>query len=80
MLILWESGYHHREVIMARIKQAHVKSIIDHFEALPDPRFDKNRRHLLAEVIVISVCGIIVGCEGPTAIERWAKAKQDWLK
>lgn len=65
---------------MARIKQAHVKSIIDHFESLPDPRFDKNRRHLLAEVIVISVCGIIVGCEGPTAIERWAKAKQDWLK
>ena len=32
------------------------------------------------EVIVISMCGIIVGCEGPTAIERWAKAKQDWLK
>ncbi len=65
---------------MARIKQAQVESIIDHFAALPDPRFDKNRRHLLAEVIVISVCGVIVGCEGPTAIERWAKAKQDWLK
>lgn len=65
---------------MVRIKQAQVESIIDYFEALPDPRFDKNRRHLLAEVIVISVCGVIVGCEGPTAIERWAKAKQNWLK
>jgi len=65
---------------MVRIKQAHVKSIIDHFQSLPDPRHDKNRRHLLVEVIVISVCGVIVGCEGPTAIERWAKAKQDWLK
>lgn len=65
---------------MVRIKQAQVESIIDYFGALPDPRFDKNRRHLLAEVIVISVCGVIVGCEGPTAIERWAKAKQDWLK
>jgi predicted transposase YbfD/YdcC len=30
-------------------------------------------------VIVIAVCGVIVGCEGPTAIVRWAKAKEDWL-
>ena len=65
---------------MARPQQVSVESIIDHFQCLPDPRYDKNRRHLLVEVIVISVCGVIVGCEGPTAIERWAKAKQDWLK
>jgi len=65
---------------MTRVKQASVESIIDHFQSLSDPRFNKNRRHLLVDVIVISVCGIIVGCEGPTAIERWAKAKQDWLK
>lgn len=65
---------------MVRIKQASVESIIDHFRSLPDPRHTKNQRHLLVEVIVISVCGVIVGCEGPTAIERWAKAKQDWLK
>jgi predicted transposase YbfD/YdcC len=65
---------------MARTKQVSVESIIDHFQCLPDPRYNKNRRHLLVEVIVISVCGVIVGCEGPTAIERWAKAKQDWLK
>jgi len=64
----------------ARTQQVLVESIIDHFQSLPDPRHTKNRRHLLVEIIVISVCGIIVGCEGPTAIERWAKAKQDWLK
>ena len=65
---------------MGRIKQESVESIIDHFRSLPDPRHTKNQRHLLVEVIVISVCGVIVGCEGPTAIERWAKAKQNWLK
>jgi predicted transposase YbfD/YdcC len=27
----------------------------------------------------MSVCGVIVGCEGPTSIQRWAKAKQEWL-
>jgi len=46
---------------------------------LPDPRHTRNRRHLLVDVIVIAVCGVIVGCDGPTAIVRWAKAKKDWL-
>ncbi len=53
--------------------------IVKHFESLPDPRHARNRRHLLIDVIVISVCGVIVGCKGPTSIERWAKAKQEWL-
>ena len=49
--------------------------ILKHFESLADPRHTRNRRHLLVDVIVIAVCGVIVGCKGPTSIERWAKAK-----
>ena len=55
-------------------------SIVKHFESLPDPRHTRNRHHLLVDIVVIAVCGVIVGCEGPTAIERWAKAKKDWLE
>lgn len=65
---------------MVRIEQSHVESIVEHFQSLADPRHTKNRRHLLVDVMVLSVCGVIVGCEGPTAIERWAQAKQDWLQ
>ena len=57
-----------------------LRSIVKHFESLPDPRHTRNRRHLLADVITIAVCGVMVGCSGPSAIERWAKAKKDWLK
>lgn len=57
-----------------------LRSIVKHFEVLPDPRHHRNRRHLLVDVITIAVCGVIVGCDGPTAIAIWAKAKQDWLK
>ena len=57
-----------------------LKSIVEHFESLPDPRHTRNRRHLLGDVLVISVCGVIVGCSGPTSIERWAKARGDWLR
>ncbi len=55
------------------------ESIVTHFESLPDPRHTRNRRHLLGDVLVISVCGVLVGAEGPTSIARWAKAKKDWL-
>jgi predicted transposase YbfD/YdcC len=57
-----------------------LSSIVKHFESLPDPRHERNRRHLLVEVITIAVCGVIVGCSGPTAIARWARAKEDWLQ
>ncbi|MCH7990711.1 MAG: ISAs1 family transposase, partial [Planctomycetes bacterium] len=56
-----------------------LEGIAQHFESLPDPRDTRNRRHLLVDVIVIAVCGVIVGCKGPTSIERWTKAKQEWL-
>ncbi|MDZ7619949.1 MAG: transposase family protein, partial [Patescibacteria group bacterium] len=56
-----------------------LDSVVKHFKSLSDPRDTRNRRHLLVDVIVIAVCGAIVGCEGPTAIERWAKAKKEWL-
>lgn len=59
---------------------ASLGSIVRHFESLPDPRHHRNRRHLLGDVITISVCGVIVGCDGPTAIAQWAKAKEDWLE
>ena len=59
---------------------ASLSGIVKYFESLPDPRHTRNRRHLLVDVIVIAVCGMIVGCKGPTSIERWAKAKEDWLR
>jgi predicted transposase YbfD/YdcC len=55
-------------------------SIVRYFESLPDPRHERNRRHLLVDVIAIAVCGVIAGCSGPTHIAQWAKAKVDWLK
>ncbi len=59
-----------------------LKSVVKHFESIPDPRHNINRKHLLGDVIAIAVCGIIVGCEGPSTIAQWAhtKPKAKWLK
>jgi predicted transposase YbfD/YdcC len=56
-----------------------VGSIGCYFESLSDPRHTRNRKHLLVDVIIIAVCGILCGCDGPTAIHRWAKLRRDWL-
>jgi predicted transposase YbfD/YdcC len=57
-----------------------VESIGSYFESLADPRHLRNRKHLLVDIVVISMCGILCGCAGPTAIHRWARHREDWLK
>jgi predicted transposase YbfD/YdcC len=61
-------------------KLVNVESIGSYFQSLPDPRHTRNRRHLLIDVVVIAVCAMVCGCDGPTAIHRWATNRKDWLK
>jgi predicted transposase YbfD/YdcC len=57
-----------------------VESIGSFFESLSDPRHTRNRKHLLIDIVVIAVCGLVCGSDGPTAIHRWATHRVDWLK
>lgn len=56
-----------------------VGSIASHFESLSDPRHTRNRKHRLSDIIVIAVAAIVCGCDGPTAIHRWAVNRAEWL-
>jgi predicted transposase YbfD/YdcC len=56
-----------------------VEAIGSYFESLSDPRHTRNRKHLLVDVVVIAVCGMVCGCDGPTAIHRWAANRHSWL-
>ncbi|EGF23957.1 ISAs1 family transposase [Rhodopirellula baltica] len=56
-----------------------VESILQDFADLPDPRSHINQRHLLGDVIVVSIMAVIAGAEGPKAIGVWAKSNEDWL-
>src|ERR1700676_2322177 len=60
-------------------KLVDVGSLASYFESLSDPRHARNRKHLLVDIAVIAVCGIICGCDGPTAIHRWAKHRESCL-
>jgi predicted transposase YbfD/YdcC len=56
-----------------------VEAIGSYFESLSDPRHTRNRKHLLVDIVVIAVCGMVCGCDGPTAIHRWAANRHSWL-
>ena len=64
---------------MRRITSEEAVSILDYFEDLEDPRSAINRKHLLGDLIVICICGVLAGADGPKAIGVWAKANSDWL-
>jgi len=61
-------------------KWVNVESIGSYFQSLCDPRHTRNRKHLLIDVVVIAVCAMVCGCDGPTAIHRWAANRKDWLQ
>jgi predicted transposase YbfD/YdcC len=61
-------------------KWVNVESIGSYFQSLSDPRHTRNRKHLLIDVVVIAICAMVCGCDGPTAIHRWAANRLDWLK
>ena len=60
------------------IESVNVGSIGSYFESLSDPRHTRNRKHLLVDIVVIAVCGMVCGCDGPTAIHRWASNRASW--
>jgi predicted transposase YbfD/YdcC len=65
---------------MLEIKEQEAVCILDCFKALPDPRCTTNRLHLLGDVIVIAVCGVLANADGPLAIAKWAQLNSVWLK
>lgn len=70
------SQLHPRDAVAKLID---VETIASYFESLDDPRHTRNRLHQLVDVIVISVAAVICGCDGPTAMHRWAVNRKDWL-
>jgi hypothetical protein len=50
------------------VTHENVISIFDYSQGLEDPRSTANRKHLPGDLIVISVCGVLAGADGPKAI------------
>lgn len=56
------------------------KGFLDYFEGLTDPRIDRQKLHPINEILLLTLCGIICGCDGWIDIEAFGKAKQEFLR
>jgi predicted transposase YbfD/YdcC len=65
--------------LMLEAMETEVESMQDYFRSLEDPRTTINRKHLLGDLIIISICAVIAGADGPKAIGIWALANKEWL-
>lgn len=57
-----------------------MASILDYFEPLPDPRREHKKRHLLCDIIFITIAAVICGADDWYEIEEYGKYKYEWLK
>lgn len=55
-------------------------SIVEHFSILEDPRIDRNKRHSLIDIIVVTVCAVVCGAETWEDIEDYGEDTIEWLQ
>lgn len=52
----------------------------EYFETITDNRQEWKIRHNLHEVIIMTICAVIAGCEAWYQIEHYSKSKEVWFK
>ncbi len=55
-------------------------AIMEHFSDIDDPRRDHGKRHVLEEILVLTICAVICGADSFVAVEAFGKAKLDFLR
>lgn len=56
------------------------QSLIKYFRAVDDPRIERSKRHLLIDIIIITLLAVICGANGWVGVATFGQAKYDWLK
>jgi len=52
---------------------------LQYFAELKDPRVERNRDHVLEEILLIAIAAVLSGAESWNDMEEYGKAKKDWL-
>ena len=55
-------------------------SVQRYFARLRDPRINRRKRHLLIDIIVIALCGVLCGANDWQGIATFAHRRQAWLQ
>lgn len=53
---------------------------IECFGELSDPRVERTKKHMLLDILALSICGVLSGAEGWEEIEDFAKEHETWFR
>ena len=56
------------------------ESFLDAFSSLEDPRIDRRKLHPMPEILLLTLCGVIAGCDGWQDLEDYGKMKLEFLR
>lgn len=51
-----------------------------HFSALPDPRIERSKQHLLVNIVAIALSAVLAGADSFYEIESFGHTKRTWLE
>ena len=57
-----------------------MENPLKYFAELTDPRVERNREHVLEEILLIAVAAVLSGAESWNDMEEYGNAKLDWLQ
>jgi hypothetical protein len=52
-------------------------SLLEHFSSLEDPRIERNQRHALLDIVLLTVCAVVSGADGWESVEQFGRDKLD---
>jgi predicted transposase YbfD/YdcC len=55
------------------------RDLREHFAAVPDPRIERTKRHLLVDILFITLAGVLAGAEDCVSIAQFARLKHAWF-
>jgi predicted transposase YbfD/YdcC len=75
-------GFGQRVLSPQQTREAKIlrRSVLQHFQHLPDPRVERTKHHSLVAIVTIAILAVLAGADGFVAIERYGRAKQAWLE
>jgi predicted transposase YbfD/YdcC len=57
-----------------------MENPLKYFAELTDPRVERNREHLLEEILLMAIAAVLSGAESWNDIEEYGQSKMEWLK
>jgi hypothetical protein len=61
-------------------EKSRLKSLLDHFSTIDDPREPWRVAHPLQEVLLLVVCGTMADCDDYESIAAWGESHLEFLR